>query len=43
MNGYVCEFEVYTGKADGEWELSLEGNVVKRLTRNITGHNYTVL
>ena len=42
MNSYVCEFEVYTGKTDGEWELSLEGNV-KWLTRNITGHNYTVL
>ena len=34
VNGYVCEFEVYTGKTDGERELGL----VKRLTRNITGH-----
>ena len=42
VNGYVCEFEVYTGKTDGERELGLGGNVVKRLTRNITGHNYTV-
>ena len=42
VNGYVCEFEVYTGKTDGERELGLGGNVVKRLTRNITGHNYTI-
>ena len=42
VNGYVCEFDVYTGKTDGERELGLGGNVVKRLTRNITGHNYTV-
>ena len=27
------EFEVYTGKTDGEWELSLGGNIVKHLTR----------
>ena len=38
----VFEFEVYTGKTDGERELGLGGNVVKRLTRNITGHNYTI-
>ena len=37
VNGYVCEFEVYTGKTDGERELGLGGNVAKRLTRNITG------
>ena len=42
VTGYVCEFEVYTGKTDGERELGLGGNVVKWLTRNITGHNYTV-
>ena len=35
VNGCVCEFEVYTGKTDGEMELGLGGNVVKRLTRNI--------
>ena len=40
VTGYVCEFEVYTGKSDGQPELGLGGNVVKRLTRNITGHNY---
>ena len=42
VHGYVCEFEVYTGKTEGERELGLGGNVVKMLTRNITGHNYTI-
>ena len=42
VNGYVCEIEVYTGKTEGERELGLGGNVVKRLTRNITGHNYAI-
>ena len=40
--GYVCEFDVYTGKTDGERELGLGGNVVKKLTRNITSHNHTI-
>ena len=39
---YVCQFQVYTGKTDGQPELGLGGNVVKRLTRNIIGHNYSV-
>ena len=38
----VCKFKVYTWKTDGERELGLGGNVVKRLTRNITWHNYTI-
>ena len=42
VSGYVCEFEVYTGKTDGERELGLGGNVVKKLTRHITGHNHIV-
>ena len=42
VTGYVCEFDVYTGKTHGQPELGLGGNVVKKLTRNITGHNYTV-
>ena len=42
VTGYVCEFEIYTGKTDGQRELGLGGNVVKKLTRNIIGHNYTV-
>ena len=35
------EFEFYTGKADGERELGLGGNVEKKLTGNIMGNNYT--
>ena len=41
-SGYVSEFDVYTGKVPGEREYGLGGNVVKRLTRNITGRNYVV-
>ena len=36
VSGYVSEFDVYTGKVPGEREYGLGGNVVKRLTRNIT-------
>ena len=42
VTGYVCEFEVYTGKTHGQPELGLGGNVVEKLTRIITGHNYTI-
>ena len=42
VNEYVCEFEVYTGTTDGQPEVGLGRNVVKQLTRNITGHNYAV-
>ena len=42
VTGYVCEFQLYTGKTDGQPELGLRGNVVKRLTRNIVGHNYSI-
>ena len=42
VSGYVSEFDVYTGKVPGEREYGLGGNVVKRLTRNITGRNHAV-
>ena len=42
VSGYVSEIEVYTGKVPGEREYGLGGNVVRRLTRNITGHHHTV-
>ena len=42
VSGYVSEFDVYTGKVPGEREYGLGGNVVKRLTRNITGRNHSV-
>ena len=42
VTGYVCEFQVYTGKTEGQLELGVGGNVVKRLTRNIIGQSYSV-
>jgi hypothetical protein len=42
VSGYVSELDVYTGKVPGEREFGLGGNVVKRLTRHITGHHHTV-
>ena len=36
-NGYVCEFECYTGRKDGVVEKGLGGSVVTRLTRDLPG------
>ena len=41
-SGYVSEIDVYTGKVPEEREYGLGGNVVKRLTRHITGHHHAV-
>ena len=43
VSGYVSEFDVYTGKVSGEKEFGLGVNVVKRLTRSITGRNHSSL
>ena len=44
LSGYLSEFDICTGKVPGERDfgLGLGGNVVKRLTRNITGRHYIV-
>ena len=42
VNGYVSEFDIYTGKVPGEREFGLGGNVAKRLTRNITGPRHVI-
>ena len=42
VSGYDSEFDIYTGKVPGECKFGLGGNVVKRLTCNITGHHYIV-
>ena len=34
--GYFQEFDVYTGRTDGEVDVGLAGNVVLKLTRHIT-------
>ena len=42
-NGYFCEFEVYTGKAeDGTTDRNLGKRVVLKLTENIAGLNHQV-
>lgn len=40
-NGYVCQFQCYTGKA-GNTEVDLGRNVVTTLTRELVGKNYSV-
>ena len=41
-NGYVCEFECYTGRKDGTAEKGLDGSVVTRLTRDLVGKSYQI-
>ena len=39
--GYTCQFEVYTGRRqDSEPEIDLGGNVVKRLSTQLSGKGY---
>ena len=35
--GYMCDFEVYTGRQGGTAEVGLGGNVVRRLSRDLVG------
>ena len=42
VTGYVCEFQVYTGKTDGQPRLGLGGNVVKIATSCVTTTRSTV-
>ena len=41
-NGYVCEFDCYTGKTGGVAEVGLGGSVVRRLTRDLVGKGYHI-
>ena len=41
-NGYISQFDVYTGKSGNDTEGGLGENVVKRLTRAITGKYHCV-
>ena len=41
-NGYMCQFECYTGKQGSTVEVGLGRNVVKRLTRDLVCQQYTV-
>lgn len=42
VTGYVCDFDIYTGKTEGEREYGLGGSVVKRLTDCLNGMFYTI-
>ena len=42
-NGYVCEFEVYTGKKGNIVENNLDANVVKNTNDTIQTHVPTCL
>ena len=41
-NGYVCEFECYTGRKDGKVGKVLGGSVVTQLTRDLVGKSYYI-
>ena len=41
-NGYVCEFECYTGKKGDTTEVGLGGSVVTRLIRDLVGKSYHI-
>lgn len=41
-SGYVCEFQVYTGKVENKTEKALGSRVVKDLTRELVGGNHHV-
>ena len=41
-NGYVCQFQCYTGKEGNTTEVGLGGNVVTTLTRELVGKNYSL-
>ena len=40
LNGYVSQFNIYTGKDGSTTEVGLGGKVVKKLTRSIIGRNH---
>ena len=41
-NGYICQFECYTGRKGDTTEVGLGGSVVTRLTRDLVGKNYHI-
>lgn len=42
ISGYLCDFEVYTGKDGDRVQENLGATVVKKLTETLTGKNYHV-
>ena len=41
-NGYISEFDCYTGKKGGTTEVGLGGSIVTRLTRDLVGKHYHI-
>ena len=41
-NGYICQFECYTGRKGGTTEVGLGGAVVTRLTRDLVGKQHHI-
>ena len=41
-NGYICQFECYTGRKGDTTEVGLGGSVVTRRTRDLVGKNYHI-
>ena len=39
-NGYICSFQVYTGKEGDSTEKNLGARVIKELSKDIQGKNY---
>ena len=39
INGYICDFDVYTGKQDAP-QKNLGANVVRKLSQPLAGGNY---
>ncbi len=39
-NGYICQFQLYTGKEGDKADVGLGGKVVTALSRDLVGKNY---
>ena len=42
MNGYVCEFQIYTGKIANVAEKNLGERVIKNLSQTLKNKNYHI-
>ena len=41
-NGYICQFDSYTGRVGDTVEVGLGGSVVRRLMRDLLGKGYNI-
>lgn len=42
QHGYICQFEIYTGKVDNIVEKNLGSRIIKNLVHDLIGKNYVV-